>query len=83
MSFKNSNSKKIDDTDSEIDDTDNGPSIINFNLLAEVTSPATFQSGQLLTVSNDPVVANNGVYIVHGPDGQPGTSIIPSSVIPN
>ena len=49
-----------------------------FNLLSDIPSPATFIGGDVLTVSNDPVVENNGTYLVLGQVGQPGTSIIPN-----
>ena len=49
-----------------------------FNLLSDMPSPTTFKGGDVLTVSNDPVVENNGSYLVLGAVGQTGTSIIPN-----
>ena len=49
-----------------------------FNLLSDIPSPATFNGGDVLTVSADPVAENNGSYLVLGTVGQPGTSIIPN-----
>ena len=49
-----------------------------FNLLSDIPSPETFNGGDVLTVSADPVAENNGPYLVLGTVGQPGTSIIPN-----
>ena len=49
-----------------------------FNLLSDMPSPTTFIGGDILTVSDDPVAENNGTYLVLGPVGQTGTSIIPN-----
>lgn len=50
----------------------------SFNLLSDIPSPATFNGGDVLTVTADPVTENNGTYLVLGTVGQPGTSIIPN-----
>jgi len=51
---------------------------LQFNTLEEIPPPSTFQSGDVLTVTNDPDVGENGSYLILGPVGSTGTSLIPN-----